>query len=158
MILLDARIFDPAARQKSLAWYATGQRTQRIRRPKNMRSRKIRGAKEKNRLKYMNYSSLFASTEKLSQIEWSTTWGKDLKYPIHYEKFRWDHCDMSQGVRSQNCKWVCFTKESPPQTPAQTPKEGAKGGDGDRDVHNQNKKPGRRKTNACFCCQLVCDS
>ena len=34
MILLDARIFDPAARQKSLAWYATGQRTQRINRPK----------------------------------------------------------------------------------------------------------------------------
>lgn len=33
MILLEARTTDPAARQKSLEWYATGQRTQRIRRP-----------------------------------------------------------------------------------------------------------------------------
>ena len=50
MMLLDARIFDPAARQKSLAWYATGQRTQRISRPKNKRSRKTRERQKKKGL------------------------------------------------------------------------------------------------------------
>lgn len=33
MILLEARTTEPAARQKSLEWYATGHRTQRIKRP-----------------------------------------------------------------------------------------------------------------------------
>lgn len=33
MMLLEARTTEPAARQKSLEWYATGHRTQRIRRP-----------------------------------------------------------------------------------------------------------------------------
>lgn len=34
MMLLEASTTEPAARQKSLEWYATGHRTQRIRRPR----------------------------------------------------------------------------------------------------------------------------
>jgi hypothetical protein len=89
MILLDARIFEPAARQKSLAWYATGQRTQRIRRPVFEKENQG-GAKQKQR-NYLQeqcelFKSIASSMNKMPEMK-----TRDFKHVIHHKNEKGNH-------------------------------------------------------------------